>query len=146
MAQDCWLWSQERILPSDFEVVPGLVEEIAVQLEVLGWGAQDSFGVQMALEEALTNAIRHGNRMDTSKAVRLACHADDRQVEIEIADEGPGFRPEEVPDATAPENLEKPSGRGILLMRAYMDQVEHAGAGNIVVMRKQRLSGAAADA
>ena len=138
MSQDAWSWSNERALPSQFEIVPGLVEELAAQLETLGWSFQDSFGVQMALEEALANAIRHGNGLDSSKQVRLSCQASEQTVRITIADEGPGFDPLVVPDATAPENLEKPSGRGILLMRSFMDHVEHAGAGNIVVMSKQR--------
>ena len=138
MSHDPRLWSNEWILPSDFDIVSGLVEEVAAHLDTLGWGFHDSFGVLMALEEALTNAVRHGNGLDSSKRVRLACHASDQRVGITIADEGPGFNPLDVPDATTPENLEKPSGRGILLMRAFMDQVEYAGAGNIVVMHKQR--------
>ena len=96
------------------------------------------FGVRLALEEALVNAIKHGNGMDPEKSVRVDCRIARENIRIEIEDEGSGFSPENVPDPTNYENLEKPGGRGIMLMRAYLDFVEYNDTGNRVVLVKQR--------
>ena len=96
------------------------------------------FGVQLALEEAIVNAIKHGNRWDTSKQVRVVCKMSPQRIVIEISDEGPGFDPERVPDPTDAEHLECPGGRGIMLMRSYMSRVEYNQTGNTVVMEKER--------
>jgi serine/threonine-protein kinase RsbW len=90
------------------------------------------------MEEALVNAIKHGNRMDPNKSVRIACRISHRKIRIEIEDQGSGFQPESVPDPTADENLERPCGRGIMLMRAFMNLIEYNEAGNRVVLEKHR--------
>ncbi len=138
MSQERWYWSSELQIPSHRGASHQVLEEIAVRLEEHHWTHREIYGVQLALEEALVNAIKHGNRSDHDKRVRVLCHMSDRRLRIEIADEGAGFDPADVPDPTAPENLEKPSGRGILLMRSYMTRVEYNRAGNMVVMEKDR--------
>ncbi len=113
------------------------VQERLIQLmEDRGFSDRDMFGVRLALEEALVNAIKHGNKMDATKSVKIDCHITDKQIQIEIEDEGTGFVPEDVPDPTLDENLEKPSGRGIMLMRSFMDRIEYVGEGNRVVLEK----------
>ena len=92
----------------------------------------------LALEEALVNAIKHGNRMDSAKTVTVRYAVGAKRIVIEIQDQGPGFNPGSVPDPTLPENLENPSGRGLMLMRVYMDDVKHLGCGNCVRMTKSR--------
>jgi serine/threonine-protein kinase RsbW len=76
--------------------------------------------------------------LDTAKRVHVICKISERRVRLEVADEGTGFVPDKVPDPTAPENLEKPSGRGLLLMRSYMNRVQYNQKGNAVMMEKDR--------
>ena len=94
------------------------------------------FAVRLAVEEALNNAIRHGNAMDPGKTAELVYEVTDEHVDIRISDEGPGFDFEEVPDPTLDENLDKPTGRGLMLIRAYMDTVEFNEKGNELHMVK----------
>jgi serine/threonine-protein kinase RsbW len=114
------------------------MEEILQVLEQLGWNGRDYFGVEMALEESLSNAIRHGNRCDEKKEVLVECKASPERFWLRVTDEGNGFQPEAVPDCTADENLECPGGRGLALMRAYMSFVEYNPRGNCVTMEKTR--------
>jgi len=81
-------------------------------------------GVSMAVREAMINAVLHGNNYDPNKRVNLTLEHDGKELKVTITDEGHGFVPEEVPDPLAPENLLKDSGRGIFLMRAFMDEVQ----------------------
>ena len=80
-------------------------------------------GVSMAVREAMINAVLHGNNYDPAKRVNLTLEQNGKELIVTITDEGRGFVPEEVPDPLAPENLLKESGRGIFLMRAFMDEV-----------------------
>lgn len=97
-----------------------------------------TFAVKLALEESLNNAIRHGNGSDPGKRIKLEFDVNSERVTITVTDEGAGFCPDCVPDPRADENLEKPSGRGIMLIRAYMDDVRFNERGNQVHMVKQR--------
>ncbi len=98
---------------------------------------ESAFAIKLALEEALVNAIKHGNKLDPGKRVHVEATITDRQAEIVIEDEGPGFDRTCVPDPTAEENLDKCSGRGILLMEAYMSSVEYSNRGRRVRMIKK---------
>ena len=133
-----WVEQFETTIPNDTAVAVEVQERIVSRLEELDYPPRDVFGCRLALEEALVNAIKHGNDNDPRKSVRIACRIGHDRFEIEIEDEGPGFEPEDVPDPTAEENLEKPSGRGIMLMRAFMTHVEYLGRGNIVSLKKDR--------
>ena len=128
----------EVTIPSDTEAGQSVQERIIKLLEELNYPPRDIFGVRLALEEALVNAIKHGNGMDPDKSVRVDCRVNRDSVRIEIEDEGPGFQPEDVPDPTEDENLEKPCGRGIMLMRAFLSLVEYNASGNRVVLVKDR--------
>jgi serine/threonine-protein kinase RsbW len=124
-------------IPSDLEEARRLQTSIEEELQsVSRFSELDIFAIKLALEEALVNAIKHGNQMDRTKKVHVAYRVMPDRFDIRIADEGPGFDPEDVPDPTAPENLERPCGRGLLLMRHYMNHIEYVGAGNCVVMSK----------
>lgn len=103
-----------------------------------GWGDHDTFGLHMALEEAITNAIKHGNKYDKDKQVHIECNLSEHRIEVYVKDEGEGFVPEDVPDPTAEENLDKESGRGLLLMRSFMNFVEFSEQGTKVSMWKER--------
>jgi serine/threonine-protein kinase RsbW len=126
----------ELVIPSDLEEVPRVQAEIAKQLKAKRFNQHDIFGVRLALEEALVNAIKHGNRLDRRKKVRIHYHIRHGRFDIDIADEGPGFNPKHVADPLAPENIELPGGRGLLLMRHYMTEVEFHPPGNRVTMAK----------
>ncbi len=97
---------------------------------------KDIFGIQLALEEAFINAIKHGNQNDPTKKVHITYRVTRERFDIHIRDEGPGFDPDDVPDPLAPENLERDCGRGLLLMRHYMTEVQHHEPGNAVSMSK----------
>jgi serine/threonine-protein kinase RsbW len=96
----------------------------------------DIFSIRLALEEAIVNAIKHGNQLDRAKHVHIAYRVSPDRFDVRITDEGPGFDPTDVPDPTAVENLERPCGRGLMLMRHYMTEVHYAGCGNCVSMSK----------
>jgi serine/threonine-protein kinase RsbW len=126
------------VIPSDTAKGQEVQERIVSRLEQLQYPPRDVFGVRLALEEALVNAIKHGNGMDPNKSVRIQWRIDPECVCVEIEDEGPGFIPAEIPDPTAEENLERPCGRGIMLMRSFMSRVEYSGRGNKVLLEKRR--------
>lgn len=90
----------------------------------LGIGDDVAFGVDMAIREAVTNAVIHGNKLDGAKVVELKLRNTPEGFEISVHDQGSGFNPNEVPDPTIDENLLKTSGRGIFFMRNFMDEVE----------------------
>lgn len=138
MSEHHWNWSAEENLPSRKGAHLSLMEEILKKLEGLGWNGRDFFGIEMALEESLTNAIRHGNRLDESKQVLVECKLSGEQFWLRVTDEGSGFKPKDVPDCTADENLECTGGRGLALMKAYMTRVEYSPRGNCVTMEKTR--------
>jgi serine/threonine-protein kinase RsbW len=94
------------------------------------------FSIKLALEEALINAIKHGNQMDPAKKVRVLYRVAPGFFEVRVVDEGNGFDPGDVPDPTAVENLERPCGRGLMLMRHYMSEVCYSSSGNCVAMSK----------
>ena len=89
-----------------------------------------------ALDEAIVNAIKHGNAFHPEKTVRVNCLISDELFRVEIEDQGPGFRLEDVPDPTDDENLERPCGRGIMLMRSFMTKIEYNESGNLVLLEK----------
>ena len=123
-------------IPSETEAGQKAGQRIIELLERLDFPAKDVWGVRLALEEALTNAIKHGNRMDAEKSVRIACQVSIEMVRIEIEDEGTGFDWNHLPDPTDIENLEKPCGRGVMLMRAFMNVVQYNEQGNFVTLEK----------
>jgi serine/threonine-protein kinase RsbW len=124
------------VIPSDTSEARRFQDEIERQLTASRVTEQEVFSVRLALEEALVNAIKHGNQMDRSKQVHLAYRFLLDRLEIHITDEGSGFDPEDVPDPTAIENLERPCGRGLMLMRHYMTEVVYNVRGNSVRMTK----------
>ncbi|KAK0039319.1 ATP-binding protein [Biomphalaria pfeifferi] len=95
----------------------------------------------MAVRESVANAVKHGNKLDETKQVEVTFLNSDAGFEITVRDFGAGFAIEDIPDPTNPENLLKASGRGILFMRSFMDEVEwtnHSGGGLLVRMMKRR--------
>jgi serine/threonine-protein kinase RsbW len=133
-----WTWQCDQVIPNNIAVGRRLLDDVLQQLELLHWGQCDIFGVHLAVDEALVNAMLHGNAADESKHVQFSCRISPRKIRVEIIDEGPGFNPDCVPDPTSPARLGCPGGRGVLLMRTFMGHVEFLGCGNHVVLQKER--------
>ena len=128
----------EICFASDWPEVRRVQREIEQALAPFAFPDRDQFYIKIALEEALVNAVKHGNRLDPSKCVRVKYTIAADRFEASIADEGCGFDPACVPDPRAPENLERPCGRGLLLIRKFMTTVEYHGRGNCMSMAKVR--------
>ena len=138
MNRPSWIWTLVRKLPADPDQCAPLVAEILDALQLHGWSAGDKFGIQMAMEEAVMNAIKHGNGCDPTKMVYINLGFDDQKFEATISDDGCGFNPDEVPDPTADENIGKTCGRGVLLMKEFVDSLEYNETGNEVKMMKKK--------
>ena len=138
MPQDHWTWTLEEKFPSELGAHESFLNQVLEMLSNEGWHEKHVFGIRLAMEEALVNAVRHGNTLDSDKAVQATCRLAPDRIWIEVVDQGSGFDPDKVPDPTCDENLEKLCGRGILLMRSYMSQVEYNRQGNRVTMEKLR--------
>ena len=115
-----------------------VISRILDAMVQIGYSEKDCFGARLSLEEAIVNALRHGNRGDPLKTVHIRFAVSDRQIVAEVEDEGPGFNPYAIPNPLAPENLERPGGRGVFLMRHYMTTVHFNDRGNCVHMCKIR--------
>lgn len=125
------------VVPNDLRSVKAPEARIMDALRRCGYRHDTTFAVKLAYEEAVTNAVKHGNRNDPAKHVCVRFYVDTQRVIIMVRDEGNGFAPEHVPDPTADENLERPSGRGIMLMSAYMTRVCYRDAGREVWLLKE---------
>ena len=113
-------------------------QAILAQLKRYRFSDEALFGIKLALEEALTNAVKHGNGSDPNKkvTVRYAVNAD--KAVFVIRDEGRGFIPDEIPDPTTADRLALPEGRGIMLIRAYMDELVFRDHGREIYFAKYR--------
>ena len=135
---DALLWRYDRVIASDPTMARQVLDELLAQLEAQHWGQQDIFAIHLATEEALVNAIRHGNGADARKHIHVVCLLSEGLLHIEISDEGAGFNPSALPDPTREDQLHAPCGRGVMLMRAFMSRVAFNARGNTVTMEKQR--------
>ena len=111
-------------LPSRIDAVDAAAAAVTEFISRSGIGEDAAFRIDMAVREAVTNAVLHGNRQEEGKAVELTLKSSPDAIEISVHDQGQGFNPEEVPDPTKEENLLKSSGRGIFFMRNFMDEVD----------------------
>jgi serine/threonine-protein kinase RsbW len=110
--------------PSRVEAVEEAAAAVAELVNRSGIDENAAFGIDMAVREAVTNAVLHGNKQDETKFVELTFTSFSGALEIKVHDQGPGFNPEAVPDPTKDENILKTSGRGIFFMRNFMDEVD----------------------
>lgn len=131
----------ELTLPSRVESVAEAAASVADAARRLGFTEDALFGIDMAVREAVTNAVLHGNGGDESKPVELGLSGTDAGLVVTVRDRGEGFDPGQVADPTREENLLKASGRGILFMRTFMDEVDwrrHPQGGTVVRMTKKK--------
>lgn len=112
------------VLPSHIEAVADAATAATDFAKSCGAGEDATFGLEMAVREAVTNAVVHGNQEDETKQVELTFNCLNRSFAIEVRDQGAGFDPASVPDPTDPANVLKTSGRGIFLIRSFMNDVQ----------------------
>jgi serine/threonine-protein kinase RsbW len=122
----------------NLELVDILVDAVAGHLEL---DEREAIDTALAVREAAVNAIQHCGDEAEDRPVRISVVVEDGELSVEVADSGPGFDPAAVKDPLAPENILKPCGRGIFLMRSYMDDVDFRfpRAGGTVVTLRRRL-------
>lgn len=126
-------------LANDRSAITALGERVVGEAERAGYPEASRFAVRLALEEAIVNAFKHGHQgLGRHETIRVEYDVQPGAITIVVTDRGPGFEPEAVPDPTSDENLTKTSGRGLLLMRAYMTEISHNDAGNQIRMRYVR--------
>ena len=115
--------------PENIAVEARLIDKLSEEHGII---AEHYGNVLIAMTEGVNNAIVHGNKLDPEKAVTVACAIDEKNLVFRMADEGPGFDYDNLPDPTSPENIEKPHGRGVFLMRHLADECAFEDDGRIV--------------
>ena len=122
------------------DLVSSVTKDITAKM---GFGEDDASWIELAVHEAVINAIMHGNKSSADKQVEVRFVTEPEGLTVYIRDYGAGFDPSKLPDPTATDNLLNPSGRGIFYMRTFMDEVEHSvhpEGGSLVRMKKHKLT------
>lgn len=129
---------QKVVIPSDLHSARRVEDRIVRETEELGYSPQCAFAIRLALEEAMVNAHKHGNHGDPSRRIAITYSITPKRAVVRVRDEGGGFDPQLVPDPTAPDRIPLPNGRGIMLMRSYLDEVSFNERGNEVQLVMER--------
>ncbi|XAL99234.1 ATP-binding protein [Phycisphaeraceae bacterium D3-23] len=124
------------VIPSTLTHAVDVLKHIVSAVEDAGYRREAVFAIRLALDEALANAVKHGNDGDESKTVTVEMDVNAERAIISVEDQGEGFIPCDLPDPTADENLSRPCGRGVMLMNAYMTHVTFSESGNRVTLTK----------
>ena len=124
-------------LPSDLALMNGVLEYLQDRVAKLGLIKPDRSNLFVALDEAFVNAVKHGNKSDPTKLVRITAELTPQEASFTVEDEGEGFDIKQIPDPCDPANLFRTSGRGVLLIYNIMDEVEYNAQGNRVKMVKR---------
>src|SRR5262245_26910774 len=115
-----------------------LIDSTIATMASARYSKRDQFAVELAMEEAIANALKHGNQSDPDKRVTVLVRVDEAHIVAEVEDEGPGFNPASVPDPLVHPHDCRPSGRGLLLMYRYMSWVRYSRRGNRVTLCRHR--------
>jgi serine/threonine-protein kinase RsbW len=133
-------------IPSEIQLVDLVHDTSQWMAGLAGCGEAEALDMGLAVREAVINAITHGNRSDPRRDVEIVITAGTKQVRAQVRDQGKGFDPADTPDPTGQDNRLKTSGRGLLLIRAFVDQVGfryREGQGmEVTIIKKVRPSGA----
>ncbi len=129
---------KHHVIPSDLSLLTNVRQEINDLLSRFDYPKNTVFAIRLAVDEALCNAIKHGNRCDKSKNITVDYQIDDNRFTMSVEDEGEGFKATDIPDPTADENLTKTSGRGVMLIELYMTKVTYNDRGNIITISKDK--------
>src|ERR1700731_3178083 len=128
----------ELTLPSEVAAISPSVDKLMLLIKKCRCAPGNEIDIEIALREALENAVIHGNHQDPRKQVYVTCRCEtEEEVSIIVRDEGHGFDSDALPDPTAPGAIESSHGRGIYLMKALMDEVHFENGGAVVHMRKK---------
>src|SRR5687767_9624391 len=130
----------ELTIPSKLEELDAVHAIIEQAARAFNLSEDMTYWMELTISESMINAIRHGNQFDPSKEARLQISSDGQTIEVVVEDEGTGFRLEDLADPTKAENLLKPCGRGILIIRSFMDEVilsTREGGGSTLRMLKR---------
>lgn len=130
------VWRYAASFPSVFGAGDAFVDAVLNELERRAWSSKDSFAVRLALEEAIANAVEHGNRRNPTKKVDVFAEVSLERVFLSVRDEGEGFDESATPNPTLAENLEIPTGRGLFLIRSFMTNVWRGSNGAEIFMEK----------
>ena len=125
----------EQTLALDWDRARTAQEDILAAAKHQGFAESSLFAVRLALEEAVANAYKHGNKEHPDKTVTIAWDITPHTITISIEDQGDGFDPNTLPDPTSPEYIERPHGRGVMLIRAYMTSVHYENHGRKLIMQ-----------
>ena len=139
-------WCYQEKIPSDLDVGHATIERLIAALEANQWEGRDLFHIQLAIEEAMVNAITHGNKQSQDKVVEVEFRVDPQTTYLRIKDQGAGFDPNAVPDPRDDDHLECTNGRGVMLIRELMSEVHYNERGNEVTMIKRRAKDAEPEA
>ena len=134
-------FAQRFVLRNARDEIERVEQAILEAVEGNKFDSSCCFGIRLALEEALSNAFKHGNLEDPDKTVQVDCRITESRIELEVLDQGLGFDPAVVPNPTEEENVEIPAGRGLTLMKAFMTSVTIHPPGNRVEMIYKRTPG-----
>jgi serine/threonine-protein kinase RsbW len=119
--------------------IDAVQDRVLAAAERRGYSRESIFAVRLAMEEAISNAFRHGHKdLPPQTPITVEYEVTDDYIRIAVQDRGPGFRPETIKDPTLEENIEEPSGRGLMLMRAFMAMVRYNEKGNRVELLYRR--------
>jgi serine/threonine-protein kinase RsbW len=129
-------WQTTRF--TSIEEADPVIESVAATMVAAGYPEDDIVGVRLAMQEAIVNAVQHGNGNNPAKRVEVHHRVSADGVLIKVQDQGRGFDPNAVPDPCAPENLERLGGRGLCLMRAVTTWLRFDERGNCVTLCKYR--------
>ena len=128
---EAWIPSELRFIAPVVQRIVGVIGDSRCAV-----GSEDA--IELALQEALNNAVVHGNGLDPGKQIRIHCRCEREEgVSLIVADEGQGFDPNAVPDPLSPERLNAPHGRGLYVMKMLMDQVHFERGGSEIHLRKR---------
>lgn len=133
----------EYRMDSDLKKINEAVRDILDKIRVLALDEDTLFDIRLCLEEALVNAVKYGNKMCKELPVEIRCRAEGGILEIDVKDQGEGFDYQHLIDPTRDENLDKPRGRGVFLIKKFMDRVEFLDNGSRIRMVKMLKRGGA---
>jgi serine/threonine-protein kinase RsbW len=125
-----------EVVEGDSSTAEKVFAQILEKMKTLKFGKDDMFAVHLGLEEAFTNAVKHGNKSERGKKVIVKYQIDSKKLILSIEDEGEGFAPESIPNPTVGENIYKTGGRGLFLISSFMDKVDFNKKGNCICMTK----------
>lgn len=138
MVEPTWVWKLQETIPSDVDAGHKVIEKLMAAMHDSQWEGRDSFHIQMAAEEAMVNAVTHGNKLAADKSVEIEFRVSPQAVYMRFLDEGEGFCPMALPDPRDDEHLLCTNGRGVMLINEMMSEVHYNACGNEVTMLKLR--------